>query len=68
MLVELANYRVVSLETSLGKIGRDADGVVLRPTLIRRVEGSEKAEVVKVFWKGRWPRKMGPAKVLEFPA
>lgn len=66
-LVELADYKVVALETSLGKIGRDSDGVVLRPTLVRRTGDSNTAEVVKVFWKGRKPRRMGPARVLDFP-
>ncbi len=65
-LVELDDWAVVDLETSLGKVGRDSDGVVLRPTLMRR--SGDHAQVVKVFWKGRRPRRMGPAKVLDFPA
>ena len=71
-LIELADYSVRELETSLGKIGRDSDGVVLRPALVRRLRDDEpshregQAAVVKIFWKGRRPRRMGPTKVLEF--
>lgn len=36
-LIELYDYNVVPLETSLGKVGRDSDGVVLRPALVRLV-------------------------------
>jgi hypothetical protein len=64
--VELSDYKIAMLETSLGKVGRDSDGVVLRPTLIHKVDETGKAEIVKVFWKGRKPRRMGPAKVLDF--
>ena len=67
-LVELADYRVVDLETSIGKVGRGSDGVVMRPTLVRRSPGTNGAEVVKIFWKGRRPRRMGPTRVLEFTA